>query len=441
MGGTVQRHILQILIVVLIASTLGGCKKDYTSRMDNVLEAMRAQDGGGALNEINKLIDRAEAGKKPERNNLTLLLLERASIHQMLGDYQAAAADLSAADQMLEILDLTPQGARNAAAFLFSGSKTVYHAPVYEKLLVNVTALTSYLALGDIRGAAVEARRIIVLGEYFSGAGYEDHPALAIAYTLAGFSMELAGEWNSARRLYEQAIEVAPLEFAVRSLDYIKNSKSRPSEEIAVIVLSGTGPTRRAERFPVGIVLGWINDVFPLGPDETQVVGGLSAEELLGWVAFPIMERHDPALTYWEMRVDSQGAIELPLTGDVAAFAQQQWAEMRPAIAMSAITRFLTRHVAQTALAASGQAVGGIGGGLMRLAGLATKGAMLAADIPDTRAWNSIPGAIFMTRIPASAGDHSLILQANGPGGNLRTQHNVYVPEGSVGVHVVRTLD
>lgn len=436
-----QRHFLHFFVFVVFAASLVGCKKDYTSRMDNVLGAMRAQNGDAALHEIDKLIGRAEAGKKPERNNLTLLLLERSSIHQMRGDFRAAADDLNAADQMLEILDLTPQGARNAAAHLFSGTKTVYHAPIYEKLLVNVSALSSYLAVGDIRGAAVEARRIIVLGEYFAGAGYENHPVLAIGYTLAGFAMELAGEWNSARRLYEQAVAIAPIEFATKSLDYIKNSRHRPAEEIAVIVLSGTGPTRRAERFPIGLVLGWVNDAFPFGPEETNIIGGLSAEELLGWVAFPVMERHDPALVRWQMRVDNQGVVPLPLTGDISAFALQQWAEMRPAIAMSAISRFLTRHAAQTALAASGQAVGGIGGQLMRLAGLATKGAMLAADIPDTRAWNSIPGAIFMARVPSNAGEHTLTMQGSGPGGQAHLQQTVGVPAGGVGIAVFRTVD
>lgn len=418
-------------LLLLMSLSFSGCRKDYTSRMDNVLDALRHGDTENALTGIDALITRAEQNKKPERNNLTLLLLERGTIHLANGNYTDAAADFAAADQMLEILDLTPQGARNAAAAMFSGTAVVYHAPIYEKLMVNIVGLSTYLAANQLTSAAVEARRLIVLTEYFTGAGYDKHPALSLAYALAGYALDRVGESSAARRLYESAIAIDQSPFATEALRRLRNGSERPSTELVVLVLSGRGPVRVPQAIPIGLLLGWINDDFPLSPSETEIVAGFSAEEALGVIRFPVMEAAPPSFTEWRVQPNQGPSVSLPMANDTNAFATEQWRQMRPAIAMTAISRFLTRHIAQVSLAATGDAVGGVGGGVLRLVGLATKGAMMAADTPDTRAWNTIPGALFMGHVPVNTNTTNLDIMGAGPAGQLHMQVPVEVREPS----------
>lgn len=430
-------NLRHLLLLLAVAVALTGCGRDYSSRMSNVLAAVHAQQTEAALAEIDELIKRGEADKKPERNNLTLLLLERASIYQALGRHEEATQDLLAAEQMLEILDLTPQGARNAATYLFADNSRVYHAPIYEKLLVNVSTLSSFLALGDFRSAAVEARRIFVMAEYFEGAGLHEHPMLATAYTLAGLALEFSGDTAGAQHAYRRSLEIAPNNFTRDAMDGLRRRGRATEQEVIVIVLSGLGPTKVAEAFPVGVALGWLNDATPLGENETNVLGGLSAQELSSWVRFPVLIPHDNSADHWFLR-GAGSATPLEKLGDINQFALEQWEAARPAIAWSAITRFLTRHVARQALTSSGNAVGGIGGAIMGLAGLAAQNAMLAADTPDTRAWNTIPAGVHVARIPAQVGPTEISVQsASGRGG---ATVRLTVEEGRTHVVTLRTF-
>lgn len=419
-----------IAVLALVLLTLTGCGKDYTSRMSSVLDALHHGETEVALEGIEALIARAEANKKPERNNLTLLLLERGTIHLANGDLAAAAADFNAADQMLEILDLTPQGARNAAAALFSGDAVVYHAPIYEKLMVNIISLSSYLSLNNTAAAAVEARRLIVLTQYFTGAGYEAHPALSLAYSLAGYALDRIGESAAARRLYEAAIAIDGSPFATQARDRMLGARDAEEPELVVMVLSGRGPVRVPQFIHIGILLGWINDDFPLSASETNIIAGFSAEEALSVVRFPVLEPSPPTFEYWGARTHTGAYATLPLASDTNAFALQQWRDARPAIAMTAISRFLTRHVAQTALSHGADAVGGVGGGIMRLVGLASKGAMLAADTPDTRAWNTIPGSLFLGYVPAASGTTAIHVVGSGDAGTITVPLEVELQPG-----------
>lgn len=424
-------RVLLLVGLFWLALSVTACGMDYSSRMNNVLAAMDRGDTQTALDEINALIDRAERNKKPERNHLTLLMLERGTIHLAEGDLTSAAADFSAADQMLEILDLTPQGARKVAAAMFSGSNVIYHAPLYEKLMVNIVSVATYLTNGNLSAAAVEARRLIVLIEYFNGAGYHEHPALAFAYTIAGYALDRVGESNAARNLYQRALKVEKLPFAEESLRRLQGkSPNDGNESIAVLVLSGQGPVRVPKAIPIGVLMGWLTTDFPLSSNEFKIYNGLSAEQAVSVIRFPVMQTASPAYEQWTVHTNAGGQNPLLLASDTNAFAEQQWREMRPAIAMNAISRWLTRHIAQTALGKGGSAVGGVGGGIMKLAGLATKAGMMAADIPDTRAWNTIPGSLHIGYVPIHAGQSTISVRGVGPGGQTQIDVPVSIREG-----------
>ncbi len=452
-GGLFARGLV-LSLVVLFAAPVTGCGRDYTSRLSDVFGLLEAGDPAAAVAALDELIDRGFAGKKPESRNVPLLMLERASIFQGSGDHAAAARDFNEADQMLELLDLTPQGMSGVAEYLWSGSAKNYRTPVYEKLMVNISSLASYLALGDVRSANVEARRIAVLLEYFESSGYEAHPMMATAGYLAGLAAELGGQHSNARRFYTDALAIAELPGLARSLEQLGQPRENP--EIIAITFVGTGPRRKAEHLPVGLVLGWLNDDFALTGEETELVGRFSAEELLTWVNFPVLEVPESGFQRSHL-VIGEDIVTIPLVGDVAGLAIAQFEADRPAIAWGAITRALTRITIREGLQGVGRAVSNAGddeeeedgdidggdvvGGLFQLAGLFAQAAMQIADVPDTRGWSTIPASVNIVRQSTSAGPARVSLVADGPAGTVERVYDVNVPESGAVVLSARFLE
>lgn len=423
---------------LLVLIVLAGCGRDYTSRMSGVLEALERNDPDTALHEMDELIARGEEGKKPESKNLGLLHLERGSIYQSQTRFREATSDFTHADQITELLDLTPQGARNAAEYLFNDSAKLYHAPLYEKLLINISALSSFLALGDVQSAMVEARRIAVLGEYYETAGYEEHPLLGVAWYLSGLAMEVGNRGRDASFFYRKATATFPGPEAQQALDGLGSRQS----ELVSITLTGTGPQKQPQRLPIGLLLGWINDSpdFSIGPSETEVLGGVSIEEALTWVNFPTMEPADYGFKRLALNVGGQ-QIPLTPTADIAGFAIGQWLEDRPAIAWSAVTRAITRVAVRETMQVAGEVAGqsnGVLGAIFQLGGLAAQAGMQAADIPDTRAWNLMPAAIYIERVTVAPGQHRVRLSGDGAAGGIAVDYDVNVPEEGIGVIVSR---
>jgi tetratricopeptide (TPR) repeat protein len=406
--------------------------------MRGVLDAMSAQNPTMALEELNELIARGEQGKKPEVKNLGLLYLERASILQSIGRYDQAAEDLRVADEITELLDLTPQGARNAAEYLFNDSAKIYHAPIYEKLLINVLAVYSYLEIGDRQKAMTAARRIVVMTEFFENADYHAHPMLGISWFTAGLAMEMGGRGQDARFFYRKASETLDTPLVNRSLEQL----GEPRSEIVSVVLAGLGPYKEPVRFPIGVVVGWVNDDpdFSFSDDEINMIGNFSAEELLTWVNFPVLKPADYAYELFRLQT-SQKTETIPMQANVAAFAVEQWEEDRAAVAWSAVTRALTRIATREALQASGRAVeseSAVAGGLLRLGGLIAQGAMQAADIPDTRAWNMMPAAIYITRTTVPPGPQEVMIEGRARHGGVTESFTVNVPEDGTSIVVTR---
>ncbi len=434
--GVERRSCAACAALVLVAALAAACG-GYSRRLEEVRVGVEAGDLETALAEIDTLILRGEADRSPENRDYPLLLLERSQIYQALGRHADAIADLTAADQILEVLDLSPDRAGSAAEYLWSGSKKLYRPPVYEKLMVNVLAASSFLASGDIRGAMVEARRILVLTDYFEGTDLWRHPMLGAAWYVAGLAFELGGDDDSAVRAYLDAFERqhAPglAESIVRMVGQgplagdPRAEKARawlgvedadgvsegPAQEVIVLAYSGLAPFREPEHLPVGLVFAWMrqNIAYSMGETRQSAYNRMLAEGLLTWVNFPVLAVHENPVRSIRVRAGDEVA-SMALVANVERFALEQWALDRPGIAWAAITRAITRVLAREAVQAAGRA-GGEGTALETigfLAGLATQGAMQAADVPDTRTWTMMPAYVWAARLPVEAGSVSVVV-------------------------------
>lgn len=460
-------HGLAVLRLVAMLAALAACVGcgGYAVRMEEVRTSLQSDDYGRALTAIDDLIVTAESGQKPEANDLPLLLLERASLLQAMHDHVAATADLMHADGMLEALDLTPDRIGNAAEYLWSGSASLYRPPLYEKLMVNVSALSSYLAVGDLSSARVEARRIGVLVDYFATTDVAGHPMIGAANFMAGLAMELGGESGEALRFYLAAWAVgdAPgLPEAIarlaensplagnpevqRAREAIGLGPGDPApvgndSEVVAIVLHGRAPYRLPEYIPIGLVVTWFraNSAYALSGDQEAAMARGIAEDLLTWINFPTLVVADNRIAKIDVYADGV-AFDAARIANIEAFALEQWERDRPGIAFAAIIRALVRVAAREAVQAVGNAAGGAGQTIGFLAGLATQGAMQAADTPDTRVWTLMPAYVSIARFAAAPGAHTVVIEGAGSNYSERVELPVVVPQGGAGIVTARLL-
>jgi hypothetical protein len=461
-----RRVVLVLWLALLVASGCAG----YARRLEGARTAVYGGDYEAALGTVDALVVSGESGRRAHENDLPLLLLERASLYQALGLHERAVADFAEADAMLETLELTPDKIGEVAEYLYSGSASLYRAPIYEKLMVNVSALASYLAMNDISGARVEVRRIEVIADYFAQRERtENHPALASAWYIAGIASEMAGDRQSALRFYLDAWQINAIPGLAESLvrmaentPFASNEAvlrareslglgpndpvpGRPEGEIVSIVMTGLPPVRRGVNLPIGVAIATIraDATYNLSAEEESRLARAMAEDILTFVNFPEMVLHANPIESVRVTIDGRGGAA-DLVADVERFAVEEWERQRPAIAFAAVTRALVRIGAReliqgaTRVADSGN---GVAQTIGFIASLAAQGAMTAADRPDTRTWTFMPAYIWIERRAVAPGDHDVLIVGQSDVRDRTATLSVTVPQNGTGVAVARFLE
>ena len=136
-------------------------------------------------------------------NDRVLVMMERGMMRQAAGDHEGATADwldAAARSEKLDYISVSQQ----------TGSLTVneqllaYRGPPYEQVLVHAFAAQSFLSLGQIDDAAVEARRAI---QKLESRG--KYPDTAFVRYLAGACLAAAGDDPGAAVQYRIASELS----------------------------------------------------------------------------------------------------------------------------------------------------------------------------------------------------------------------------------------
>ncbi|MCA9563748.1 MAG: hypothetical protein KC561_09680 [Myxococcales bacterium] len=459
----------RIVIVALFATVIVACSSGYAGRTAPMYEAVVGGDRELALSIADELVAEAieDAGDDLVDSYYPLLLLERGAIRQSLGLHQDATEDFQAADQMLELLDLSPDTIGKIGEFLWSDDSGAYHPPVYEKLMINISALASYLDLGQWSAARVEARRISVLLSYFENSELRDHPVLGVANYMAGLAMELGNESDEALRYYiaawrrgsypglAQAIVRSSRDSSLAHRSEVLEAREalglsedadfvEPEEQsIVTIVFSGLPPRREAEHFPIGIVVGWVRQsvAYQFDGATQSELNRIMAEELLTWLNFPVLVPQPHRLSSFAVEVGPGIRTSAELVADLETFAIAQWEEDRPAIALASVTRAVTRVLAREATQAAGQAASG-NDTVGFIVGMIVQGGMQAADTPDTRSWRTMPAFVYLARQSVSPGTHTVTVTGTGGFGSSEArQRTVDVPPGGTAVVLVRFFE
>jgi len=402
-----------------------------------------------ALNKINGVLGVRSAEELPKswKGDRPLAVLERSILLQATGEYALSLRDMSGAETELELLDLKTDTPGQIGKYVYSDSSQDYEASPTERLALNALNTANYLAVGNLSGAAVEARRFTNMRDYLDSIGLEAHGNFG-SY-LAGFTFERLGEGDRALRYYEEALEggqlsslAAPVARLAASNPYrgprlndlLASSTYRgaggaaPPAEILVVLPLGRVPHKVPKRIPIGAAVGLAG---------TWITGNPAILErsLFKVVVYPELEKSDARARKATLKIDGD-TIPVEMVSNLDEEIREEYEQIKARILGAALTRMIARAaVAEGARVAGGQAAGGAGAVVGLLAALAAEGSLVALDKPDTRSWTMLPGRVAIARAPVQPGEHRVDVQI--PGVAESRSMTVDVPAGGFAVVVV----
>ncbi|MDI1431674.1 hypothetical protein [Polyangium sorediatum] len=431
-----------VITFALGALANAGCA-GHEVRVRDSLAALDRGSMDQAVVALNRELGVKSSGELPAvTRDEALLLLDRGSIHLAMGQYERASRDFGAADQAMEVLDLSTSKAADLGRYVFSDDAGPYKAPAYEKLLLNTLNMLSYLARHDLNGARVEARRLVVMQKYIESQG-DEGALLGLGSYLAGFTFEKSKQRDEALLHYDEALDYArykslrdPLRALTRgekttheAVDaLVEGAEPLPpveetgEAELLVVVGFGRVPQKTPVRIPIGMAMQIVGN--ELSPMDRREVDSLVLQGAVAWINYPTLGQGRGG---YEVPRASIGEEILPLEQalDVEGEVRSAWHKREGTLVLAAITRLLARTAASVAVAgatAAGinaaqddrQRRDGSAEAVGMLLGFATSLTMSALDTPDTRSWSTLPARIAIARTRVPAGKHAITLEVRG---------------------------
>lgn len=407
-----------------------GCAT-YT---DMIGRTHRVVDGGdyqAGIRELNDILGVGSYEQIPDEwtAHRPLAALERAVLLQAIGQHKYSARDLSAAETELDYLDLSADTLGKISEYIYSDSAEKYKAQPTERLAINAFNMLNYLALGDLEGAGVEARRFTVTRDYLQSLDQTTHGAFG-SY-LAGFVFEKLGEPDRALRYYEEALAAGDIEACREPIlrlsglsDYrgprLKEYRERVPPSISdetdeepsndetdgdILIVFGLGRVsyKVPKRIPVGAAISYAGVPVTADPE-------ILAYTVLKVLVYPELVARDNAITNAGVSLNGRAA-PVELLTNLDAEIVREYEAIKPKIMAAAVTRMIARAAA----AEGARRLPGKSKEFTRmLAALATEAALLGLDKPDTRSWTFLPAKAYICRARVRPGSHEIRVNLSG---------------------------
>jgi tetratricopeptide (TPR) repeat protein len=416
-------------LLLLAASLLAqaGCAT-YSDRLVAARGAMTAGDYSGGVQELDKLLKVDEPGALPDDwgGDQALLVLERATMHQALEDYELSERDFQAADKELDLLDIAGDAVGTIGKYIYSDSAPSYRSPPTEKLALNGFNMLNYLAQRDLSGARVEAKRFTVMRNYLVEHSPEDVHGAFGSY-VAGFVFDQLGEYGSAMRYYDEALQHARFAGLRDTLgrlssrtsyrgkhvgEFLEQTAASPGGnpkgwgQLLVVVSIGRVSHKVPQRIPIGAAVG-LAGVYITGDPEILEYSAMKV------LVYPELVDSPSVYQKARLRIDERTA-DMDLASDLDAEIRREYEALKPKIIGAAISRMIVRAAVAEGARQAGQEVGGAGEVVGLVAALLAEGAMVAADKPDTRSWESMPRWVYVYQQSIAPGEHVVTVDLQG---------------------------
>jgi tetratricopeptide (TPR) repeat protein len=427
----------------------GGCAT-YTDILSKTHNAADSGDYETGIRELNDILGVDSFERIPDEwtAHRPLAALERSMLLQARNQYEWSARDLSAAETELEFLDLKLDAVGNIGKYIYNDSAEIYKAQPTERLALNALNMLNYLAMDNLEGAGVEARRFTLAREYLESLDEDGDEGShgAFGSYLAGFVFEKLGEPDRALRYYEEALDAGDLQafrepvlrlsaqgnYVGRKMkEYLTGLKAsdpsgtEPDGDILIILGLGRVPYKVPKRIPVGAAVGYAG-MWVTGNPE---VLGYSALKV---VIYPELVKPNNMLAKATVSLDGR-EVPVELLTDLDSEIAREYETIKPKIIGAALTRMIARAAAAEGARAVARKKGGA---TAMLAALATEATLVGLDKPDTRSWTFLPARLYVCRARVKSGRHEISVNLFGRARETRTI-KVEVPPKSFSVVVI----
>jgi len=440
-------------VLAVLVLLCAGCAT-YTDKIGAVYEAVDAGHYSAGIERLNKILAVESSEQTPEKWTATrsLAVLERAILLQAKRQYKWSARDLSAAEAELELLDLNPDAIGKIGKYIYSDSAQAYKTPPTERLAISALNMVNYLAMNDLDGAAVEARRFTVSRTYLESLEKKTAHGAFGSY-LAGFIFEKRGEPDRALRYYEEALDAGNLEILREPIlrlskvadyrgpklrEYLKELQAAPTGttdanspgaetdgEILILLGVGRVPYKVPKRIPVGAAIAMAG---PAATGDTELLSRLA----LKMIVYPELVYRANVTTGAAVSMDGR-KLPVEMLTNLSNEVTGEYDQMKPKVIAAALTRLIARAAAAEAARRLPRKAND---STRSLAALAAEAALLALDKPDTRSWTLLPAHVCICRARVPPGKHELQVQLQGSTQETRSIQ-VDVPPGGFAVAAV----
>lgn len=407
-------------------AALAACAT-FSDTIQSTERGLAQQQPKVALAEYEKL--------KPNSADRVLYLMNKGMLLRMTGDYDESTRSLEEAKQLIErlrALSLREQ----ALSFTVNDATKAFIGEDFERVMVNAYLALNYLEQGRLDDARVEALQVDVLlrdkGQKTTIVKpYEED---AFARYLTGIIYEDEGEWSDAMISYRQAYEAYEKQekaFGVEMPQSLKHDLIRLADRVG---LTDEAKTYR-EQFNIKNTMSEA-DLLQLGEVILTVHAGLApikrerattlpnpATGRILRIALPQYQSRAQPFGYASLSADSSPPVRTARVENIQAIAEKTLDAEMPLITARAVARMAAKDtVAAVASSSNSNDAGGAAllGLLVNVAGVVTERA-------DTRSWFTLPGEIYLARLPLPPGEHALKLELHARDGHLINSSEIKV--------------
>ena len=432
------RHLASYALLCGTALLLGGCAT-FSENFAGVERHLAAQDVPAALAAVDKV-------DFPARDK-ALYFLNKAMLQRMAGDHRGALASFEAAKGLLE--EFGKVSVREQTLSLAVNDATrAYEGQPHELLLLHAYAALSYLELGDLNGARVEAlqldQRLRETDDGRSSAvSVRDG---AFARYLSGLIFEAQGETADAMIAYRKAWEAYERQRPATGLPVpptLQQDLLRLSDELGL-----RDEHRRFQKafpnvpFPAaaelrrnGEVIFFLhNGLAPGLREQSATVLDPTAARFVRLALPSVVPRPLPVQRVALAVTGAAGPhAESVLVEDVGALVRKNLDERLPGMTARLLARQVvkataSRQASKAAMNNANDSGERLGAGLLALGVELTN---LFTERADTRSWATLPGDIQLVRLMLPPGRYRLQLQYLGAYNQVIGQRTL--PEVDVG--------
>ncbi len=341
----------------------------------------------------------ADEDRVAERD-LLVALLEGGSIAHAAGRIEQSIGYLRRAAELVDELDVTLVS-EQSLTLVVNDRLARYRGEYAERLWIRTLQMMNYLLLGDVQGAAVEARQAIALYERY-GEPLDGDVATRV---LAARTLEAVGELDGAAIEYARAFE--------------RGGESAGAAAFAVDNAERTG--RRDEARAYRAALDGARD--GSGAGDASLLVAVSDGAIARKVAGNLFIRPDLRISFPYYAAGGPPAPDVRVTIDGRAVPAADVSTRLGGVAEASLGARAKRVAAKQALrVVTKQAVGRAAAKEDELLGALVDAVLFLLEEADTRGWATLPATLTLVEVKLPAGRHDVAVALDGHGAARRIE-------------------